>query len=216
MAQSVSAVPRHPTAEHSVDSDGWLRRLRKRAPVSSALVLLFFVGLLAVRITPDAIVAFALISSEATQVRGAYRFFTYAFLHPQILDWLVVSAITLVAGRMAEPWLSVRAMWGLVGISAIVSGVIFISVVRVPEAAVGGGFIAAGVAGGAVASAISRRRVLGRGTQLGALALLVLYGLAPLRATPSSLAMFGAFVVGAAFTRWQMRRPVVQDLASAA
>jgi membrane associated rhomboid family serine protease len=135
---------------------------------------------------------------------GWYRLLTYSFVHAGLRHWLVVASVTLVSGWLAERWLAARAMCVIACIAALVGGALYALLAPPRQPVIGGGLVAAGFAGAAVAASALRRRAISRGMQLVALVLLPVYGLSALRADAQSLATLGAFIAAGGYAAWRL------------
>lgn len=178
----------------------WWALLRERAPVATTIVVILFVGLLLTAAIPGLLPKVVLLPFALVQPWAWYRFLTYALVAPSLAHWGLVGGLILMCGWLAERWLDRRTMWIVVAIGTIVSGVLYAFFSPVGPPTIGGGYVAAAFAGAAVASCAVHRRTISRGTLVLAIALLLMYGLAPLKPNPQSLTMFAGFVIAGAYT----------------
>ena len=186
-------------------STGLLAALRQRMPVTSMFSALFFGGLLAAVLLPALVRYVVLVPAGLSRPSSWYRLLTFSLVQASLPHWLVVAAVTLLSGWLAERWLEPRAMWAIGVIAALVSGTAYSLLALPSQPALGGGFVTAGFAGAAVATSVLRWQSISRGAQIAALALLLMYGLSLLRAEPSSLAMLAAFIAAGGYAGWRVK-----------
>ncbi len=182
-----------------------VRAVWTRAPVSVTLLGVFFGALLALAAAPMLVQKLMLIPAELIRPWGLYRLLTYALVVVSLSGWGFTGAVVLLSGWLAERWLDRRTMWFIAALAAVSGGVIYAVLTPVGPPLVGGGVIAAGFAGGAVATSAARRHEVSRGTRIIALTFLAMYGLTVLGPNPQDLAMFGAFVIVGGFTTLRLR-----------
>jgi membrane associated rhomboid family serine protease len=148
---------------------------------------------------------FALVPSDLVRPTAWYRLATFALVQGSIRHLVWVAGILLASGWLAERWLDRRTMWIVAAAASVISGMCYTLLDPTGPPAIGGGFIAAGFAGAAVATSTMRRNAVTRGGKLTCLVLLLLYGLTPLRPDPQSLAMLAAFIAAGGFAAWRLR-----------
>ena len=182
-----------------------ITRVWARASVATTLVLISLLGLLAVAAIPVLLSKLVLIPAELASATGTYRLLTYGIIGSSLPTWLLVSSVLLVSGWIAERWLGHGTMWCIAGIAVLSGGLIYTGLVPAGPPLFGTGFLAAGFAGAVVAICLRRWREVSRSARLVALAFALVYGLAPLRTDPPSLAFFGVFIITAVFAAFRLR-----------
>jgi membrane associated rhomboid family serine protease len=199
MRASTAGHASPPTSELGARPRGWLVALGRRVPVSLALSGVFLVGAVSTLLVMRLADRLMLTPVQLTAPWNWYRLLTYTLAYGSLRHWLVVAGLVLVSGWLAERWLDRRRMWTVAAVAAVVGGLVYALLAASYQPLAGGGSVAAGFAGAAVAACALRRRLVSRGAQVVALALLLMYGLAPLRPDAASLSMLGAFLAAGGY-----------------
>jgi membrane associated rhomboid family serine protease len=124
----------------------------RRAPITLIFIGLFAViSLFPLLFGRDAVIYFALRSTDLGQVSNWYKLITYAWIHVNLSHFVIYSLAILISGLIVEPRLKKAYYVSLVLSSGIVGALIFSALVKVNMPLVGSGCIVSAVQGAVLA-----------------------------------------------------------------